>query len=507
MSTSAPVYEVRQKVYALLHDTFHAAIVIAVGTDASDGQFLYYVRYVEQDGRMDRWLHASELKERHQGRTHPTVHRVKAGGVTTRRQSSSTDGSVMGLDAPAASSTAAAVGSPTAKGGGNQQHTIKFSLLRARKDSSFFSRTKNIRSLCMGPYEVEAWYYSPYHLARPAVHQRMQAASQFFTGNTELQLRATGGGGAAGGGGVAGGGGGGGGGDGGENGGQSMPVVTKSFTLHVCPYCLHPFSCHTSVIRHVKQTCPRHPPGNEIYRDPVRQLVVLELDGKQEPFFCEQLALLSKLFLEHKALDHDMTPFLFYVLCAVKPHGLEVLGYFSKEKQNPEMYNVSCILVLPQYQSRGIGRFLIELSYELSKREGRVGTPEKPLSDLGEKLYLSYWSDAVMVALSRAVEEGHCTTIDYIVQATCMTQTDILRTLQHLRLLNGSQLCISEESVARCHSKRLRRERDLHNYSFYSHLLSWSPGMYSVSKGSPKSPRFVAWQENECSEEASSANA
>ena len=46
------------------------------------------------------------------------------------------------------------------------------------------------------------------------------------------------------------------------------------------------------------------------------------------------------------------------------------------------------------------GKFLIAMSYELSKLEGRVGTPERPLSDLGLVSYLGFWTRQLLQVCS-----------------------------------------------------------------------------------------------------------
>lgn len=46
-------------------------------------------------------------------------------------------------------------------------------------------------------------------------------------------------------------------------------------------------------------------------------------------------------------------------MCSCDNHGCHMVGYFSKEKDSPDDYNLACILTLPPYQRKGYGKLLI----------------------------------------------------------------------------------------------------------------------------------------------------
>ncbi|GIX97944.1 histone acetyltransferase KAT5 [Caerostris darwini] len=161
---------------------------------------------------------------------------------------------------------------------------------------------------------------------------------------------------------------------------------------------------------------------------------------KRHMVYAQNLCLLAKCFLDHKTLYYDTDPFLFYVMTELDNSGFHIVGYFSKEKESTEDYNVACILTLPPYQRKGYGKLLIEFSYELSKFEGKTGSPEKPLSDLGLLSYRSYWTGAILEILVnvKPTEPGERPqiTIQEISEQTSIKKQDVISTLQHLNLIH-----------------------------------------------------------------------
>lgn len=226
------------------------------------------------------------------------------------------------------------------------------------------SRVKNLDKIQMGKHEVEAWYFSPYPIEFAHVP-----------------------------------------------------------TLYICEFCLSFYVSEKMIERHRKKCKLLHPPGNEIYRH--EDISFFEIDGRKQKTWCRNLCLLSKCFLDHKTLYYDVDPFMYYVMAQRDSTGVHVIGYFSKEKESADSYNVACILTLPQYQRMGYGKLLIEFSYELSKKEGKLGSPEKPLSDLGLLSYRAYWAETIVELLLNSRED---TSIDELANKTAIVHTDVMTT-------------------------------------------------------------------------------
>jgi len=91
-------------------------------------------------------------------------------------------------------------------------------------------------------------------------------------------------------------------------------------------------------------------------------------------------------------------------------------------------------MTLPQYQTEGYGRFLIDFSYLLSRRENQHGTPEKPLSPLGEVSYHAYWKSVILKFLTQN-EDITKISVNEIADKTGMCPHDISATFQRLNII------------------------------------------------------------------------
>eukprot|EP00760_Papus_ankaliazontas_P034606 PhM_4_TR7287/c0_g1_i1/m.35406/K11308/MYST1, MOF, KAT8; histone acetyltransferase MYST1 len=455
-SSQPPSFSVGQRVVAqqrgcqvwrnaVIQDTMHK------GDGGAPHQ--YYVHWLELNKRLDEWveperIRAVEVKRKKQEL--PSV-AYSSPQMITRRRSSQTPATPATPETPPSASVSAAQAEEASAVSVKRQKTSR---PQPQPETRFDDKAKNISKVHLGAWTLEPWYFTPY--------QRLVAVC-----NTTDSLAAS---------------------------DDPPPVwgqaVFSSFLpeVYVCEFCLNVFTTQTELyVFHTAKCLRRCPPGTEIYRDVKNQVLVFEVDGAVQPRYCERLCLLSRMFLEHKCVDWDTSPFIFYVLCQYDDAGCHIVGYFSKEKNSPDGYNLACILVLPPYQSRGFGRVLIELSYCISKRHGVWGTPERPLSDLGLRTYQSYWKDILMdVVLMRDAQGCVDVSVEEMIQDTGMTPRDVVETLRLLGALDksGNARLHITPTMRRDHISRKAyrkiRERDMNHVLFDPHLLRYDPALYEM---------------------------
>eukprot|EP00798_Chlamydomonas_sp_ICE-L_P017489 gene17489-23794_t len=384
-----------------------------IGTKVERGEVYCYVHYLERDKRLDEWVPSKDLSQL----------------ATTPRLSNLSRHDTL----PSLGIAGGEILSPT---GDSLKVTRRFKRLYeethhvvagAEKEHSA-PKVKNIQVVEFGRFEMDTWYFSPF----PEPHAS----------------------------------------------------ATK---LYICEFTLKYFRKKRTLLRHLAKLDIRHPPGDEIYRSPPQPvgqasysggavadppISVFEVDGKKAKVYCQNLCLLSKLFLDHKTLYYDVDPFLFYVLCERHMHGYHMVGYFSKEKSCVEEYNLACILTLPCYQRKGYGKFLIAFSYELSKREGRIGTPERPLSDLGVVSFRSYWACILLEQLRNVKGD---VSIKEISDITMIRGQDVVDTLQGLGLIKywkGSHLIHADPKIVQEHYAKFSKQKML---NVDPTCLHWQP--------------------------------
>lgn len=381
----------------------------------------YYVHYHGLNRRLDEWVAADKFD--------------KAKQAANNESATANSGNAASNTGATATTTAGDSGKATLTKDGTNEQVPNFApgasgsvvaprmtgSLAANHPDLLTTRIKNIDLLELGRHRIRPWYFSPY----------------------------------------------------------PQELVSLS-CIHLCEFCLKYVKSRKCLQRHLTKCKLRHPPGNEIYRN--GSISFFEIDGRKNKTYSQNLCLLAKCFLDHKTLYYDTEPFLFYVMTESDERGHHIVGYFSKEKESSEDYNVACILTLPPFQRKGFGKLLIQFSYELSKIEGKVGSPEKPLSDLGLLSYRSYWSETLLEILIKSPtdENGEQPqiTISEISELTSIKKEDVISTIQYLNLINyykGQYIITINDDALQMYNNAIKKRKLRIDPSF----IRWTPKDWS----------------------------
>ena len=120
------------------------------------------------------------------------------------------------------------------------------------------------------------------------------------------------------------------------------------------------------------------------------------------------------------------------------PSDTQIVGFFSKEKMSWDNNNLACILIFPPWQRKGLGKILMGVSYELSRRDSRIGGPEKPLSELGRKGYMQFWAARISKAIL-GIKAKSTLSVGEVAQACWMLPEDVVVVLKEMGVLGAKK--------------------------------------------------------------------
>ena len=281
--------------------------------------------------------------------------------------------------------------------------------------------------------------------------------------------------------------------------------ISGASRLYICEFCLEYTVDASDFSTHTANCSRREPCGKEIYSK--GGLSVFEVDGALQPRYCTNLCLHMQLFIDHKRKDFNVEDFHYYILTVNsvgKGNEMEkhIAGCFSKKKLPAVLNNnLSCVLILPQFQRQGYGRFLIDFSYLLSRVEKKSGTPEKPLSRVGLATYQSYWRSCVGKFLYANISVKSMS-VKSISEHTGIDPYDIADTLQRMNFVKQRQGRLSIVIKEKVLKEQMAALESKKHVAVDEEYLEWTP----PQPPPPLLPPLAAQQNNVLTTKSSEGN-